>query len=293
VAGSALLAPTHASAAELLSATWTQTLQGVALTVTNGGATCSDGLTTHVQQTITCPTAGLGATGSSTRTSFSLSLTMPSFSLTQFTTGGVIDLFTRAALAGGAVSITGNQSMAAATRGDAGEVTVHIATHVGKGANASMRTVGYTTLVKVPLSIGRAGAHTGWFYALTQLHYLTVDFYGWTPHTRAFTGLTTMGSALPDVVAMGSFRIATLRASKIPRSQLATGLIDGGYVTLVAPAKISVDGPFWQRRTVSLTTLELTFHPAIGLVHGAPEPGTLLLLAAGAAGLLLARRGAA
>ena len=297
MAGVALLAPAQIEAAELLSATWTQSILGVGLTVTNSGATCTNAPTTQVQQMLTCPTAGLGATGWSTDTSFSVSLTMPQFSLSQFTTGGAIDLFTRAVLSGGAASITGNASMAAVTQGNPGRVTVKVAAHAAKGVNASLLTAGQTpgrtTLAKVPLSIGKASVVTGYFYALTKIHYMTVDFYAWTPHTLDFTGLTTKGSALPDVVAMGSFRVATLRASKVPRSQLAAGYVDGGVVTLVAPSKISVDGPFWQRRTVSLTTLTLTFHPTMGLVHGTPEPGTLLLLGAGAAGVLLARRRAA
>jgi hypothetical protein len=243
---------------------------------------------------LTCPTAGLGATGWSTHNSFSVSLTMPRFSLSQFTTGGAVDLFTRVALSGGAVSITGNASKAAATKGNPGRVTVKAATHVAKGVNASLLTAGRTTLAKVPLSIGKAGVITGYFYALTDvIHYMTVDFYAWTPHTVAFTGLSSMGAPLPDVVAMGSFRIATLRASKVPRSQIGVGYVDGGVVTLVAPTKISVDGALFQRRTVSLTSLKLTFHPAVGSVHGTPEPGTLLLLGAGTAGLLLARRRAA
>jgi hypothetical protein len=52
----------------------------------------------------------------------------------------------------------------------------------------------------------------------------------------------------------------------------------GGTVTLVAPSKISIDGPLAQRRTASFTTLKLSY---------APEPSTLLLLGAGVMGLAL------
>ena len=44
-----------------------------------------------------------------------------------------------------------------------------------------------------------------------------------------------------------------------------------GWPTLVAPSKISVDGPAVQRRTASFATLHMVF---------VPEPGALLLLAA-------------
>ena len=52
----------------------------------------------------------------------------------------------------------------------------------------------------------------------------------------------------------------------------------GGTVSLVAPSKISIDGPLAQRRTASFTTLKLSY---------APEPSTLLLLGAGVVGLAL------
>jgi hypothetical protein len=56
------------------------------------------------------------------------------------------------------------------------------------------------------------------------------------------------------------------------------GTIPVGTVTLVSPTRIAIDGTLAQRRTVSLTTLKMVF---------APEPGTLLLLGAGAALLAL------
>jgi hypothetical protein len=57
--------------------------------------------------------------------------------------------------------------------------------------------------------------------------------------------------------------------------------LGGGTVTLVAPSKISIDGPFAQRRTANFTTLSLSF---------VPEPGTLLLSAAGGVALVLLGR---
>ena len=84
-----------------------------------------------------------------------------------------------------------------------GMVTVKVAAHVGMGANASMLTPGINTLVKVPLSVGKAGTFTGYFKVLGSTHYITVDFYAWTPHTQTFTGLTTRSRRCRRVVAMG------------------------------------------------------------------------------------------
>jgi hypothetical protein len=72
--------------------------------------------------------------------------------------------------------------------------------------------------------------------------------------------------ALPTVMAVGSFNL--------------TGA-GGGTVTLVSPTKVDIDGSLAQRRTASFTTLKLTF---------VPEPGTVLLLGAAGAALVLARR---
>jgi PEP-CTERM motif len=128
-----------------------------------------------------------------------------------------------------------------------------------------MNVPGMSSLLKVPLSIGKAGTFTNYFIVIGVLHYITVDFYAWTPGTSTFTGLTSKYLPLmtPTVVAMGSFGL--------------TGG-GGGTVTLVSPSKISIDGSLAQRRTASFTSLKLTY---------IPEPGTLLLLGAGAAGLVL------
>ena len=291
--GVVLLGATAAGAANLISATWTQTLQGVDITVTNHGTTCTSTGANLVQQMVTCPTgSGLNPYGSYySAAGYSVSLTLPAFALTQYTTGGAINIKTIANVAGGTQTITGNVSGAAANGGIPGMVTVKVAAHVAKGVNASLLTAAPTTLVKVPLSIGKADTATGYFYVLTNIHYLTVDFYAWTPHTLSFTGLTTKGAALPDVVAMGSFGLLIRPdPSEIPASQYVWDYFDNGVVTLVAPSRISIDGPLAQRRTASFTSLKLTFVNELDFVHGTPEPGTLLLLGAGAAGLLLAGR---
>jgi hypothetical protein len=272
-----LLAASAGHAAQLLHATWSQNIQGLDVTVTGrntdgdpefdiGSGSCShDFPNPYVQVSITCPDGLIGSSGSATSTSYNVSLVMPQFSLSQFTTGGAINLHTRASFAGSA-SITGGVSMAAADQGITGRVTVKAAAHAAKGVNASMQTIGNTTLVRLPLSIGAAGFQSGYFFVLGSIHYITVDFYAWTPHTLTFTGLTSKFVALPTptVVAMGS-------------ANLTQG--GGGTVTLVSPSKISIDGPLAQRRTVSFTALTLTF----------PEASALWLLAASAVALRLAR----
>lgn len=276
------LGATTAHAYYPAEATWTQTIAGVAITVTNGGATCTDPNPAHVPGAgfLACPTAGLEAVGfsdataSSPPTFFNVSLTMPLFQMQVFTTGGAINVGTMATLSG-ALTITGNGQSATATGGPVGRLTVGGAQHT-MASMWNQPLMG--TLVQIPLSFGKAGARSGSFTVLGSYHYFTVAFYGWTRGTTTFTGLTSAGQPLPNGVAMGT-------SSVVPYVQ--GGTMGVRAITLVSPTKISVDGPSAQRRTVSFTSLRLGFHvDGIGL----PEPGTLLLLAAAALLLGVGRR---
>jgi hypothetical protein len=261
-----LLGAGPAHAGYLISATWLQVTQGVPMTRTTNQLSAS----------------------TSSAASVAVSLAYPFFSFTQFvpkTSMGVIDLHIRITQ-GGPQNITATPGMAVATRGVPGTVVVMTANHNGMGVNASMYNAGPNTLVQIPLSIGRNGQLTSSFLVLGVYHQMTVDFFGWTPGTRVFTGLTSKGVALPDVVAMGSWGLSPFRIVHI--GSLTTSEGGGGTITLVAPSKVSIDGALAQRRTVSFTTLKVQ----IGVDHPYgtypfPEPGTLLLLGAGAALLVL------
>jgi hypothetical protein len=272
VVAAVLLVGSTANAGTLTAATWKQSLQGVNLTASLTGATCTDtaplsGSGSRLPgrgdqlPAITCP-AALLATGSATGTSWNVSLTMPLFALNLFTSGDTVNTNTMAALGGGA-TIAGNAGGATMAAPLLGQVTVMNAMHTTIGTTGpSMYIPGMTTFVKLPIAVGAVGLFKGTFSVLSVLHKITVSFIAWNPNTQTFTGLTTMGMALPNVVAMGSFNLAG----------------GAGTVTLVTPSKISIDGPLAQRRTASFTSLKLTY---------APEPSTLLLLGAGVVGLVL------
>jgi hypothetical protein len=248
------LASPAADAGTLASATWTQSFPGVAITVTNSGATCTES-PAHVPGAgfLICPTAGLQATGASTGAAYNVSLTMPLFQMQAFTTGGLLNFGTLVTLSG-AQDIAGNASSATATPGIAGNVVVDGALHTMGSMWSQLFGV---SLVRYPLRVG-IGAESiqDWRY------YSRFDFYAWTPGTVSITGLYSGGLAQPDLVAMGSFDLTAGGA---------------GTVTLVAPTKVFVLNPPLSYRIANLATLKLTF---------VPEPSALLLLGASALALL-------
>jgi len=245
VGAAVLLAASSGQAGSLTSATWSQVTQGFPMTRTGGQI-------------------GIVGTGS-TAGFMSATLSYPAFATKFFipkTANGVIDLAV-SITQGGPQALTATPGMAAATMGVPGTVNVRTAIHNTKGVNQSTFMTGINTLVMVPVSVGPAGIFTGSFIVLGINHFITVDFFAWTPGNLTFTGLTTKLAPLPTVTAAGSWNLTTN---------------SGGTVTLVSPSKISIDCALAQRRTASFTSLKMYF---------VPEPGTLLLLGAGALGLVL------
>lgn len=165
----------------MVAATWTQNIAGIAITVTNSGATCRDTVPGHVAgaMTISCPTSGLQAWGSSTATSFSVSLGMPHFEMQAFTTGGALGIGTRANLSG-APQIAGDAVSATVKGAVHGSVVIGGARH---GALSSWSQPYGATLLQIPLDIGKAGQLIGSFWLSSSYHYITVDFYAWRPDT--------------------------------------------------------------------------------------------------------------
>ncbi len=218
-------------------------------------------------------TAQLGATGTSTTTSIAVSLSYPQTSIQFFapkTQFGVLDV-ALTITQGGAQAITATPSMALADQGVMGTVLVMTANHVGMGLDQSMYAIGINTLLQIPLSVGVDGRFTDTFFVLGASHFITVDFYAWTPRTKTLTlpGYGTGMYSTANVVAMGSFDLD------------AAG---NGMVTLVSPTRVHIAGPLAQLDMVSITTLKLTFTAQV------PEPGTLLLIGAGALALGLTWR---
>jgi hypothetical protein len=237
-----------ASAGTLDSATWVQTAQGFPMTRTAADTRWS-------------------YSGTSTSTAISANVNY-FFTSTVFgvpkTPNGTLDLVIKVTQ-GGTQAITATSLGAAGSPGIGGVVLVGggLPVHVGMNVNQSMFMLGTQTIVNVPLSAGKGVLITGTFNAVAVNHTITVQFYSWTVGTAMFANLTSKGASLPNVTASGSFNLTSNGA---------------GMVTLVSPSIVDIDGPLAQRRTAAFTSIVLNF---------VPEPGTLLLLGAGALGLVL------
>lgn len=256
-----------AQAGQLTMATWTQVVEGLPVSRTYTTAPVVDN------------TFLVGSV-----TSISVSLSYPQLTVSGFvpkTSMFPISRYVRVTQGGGPQHITATAGMVGASGSIPGAVLVKTAVHPTMGVDASMHQIGINTLLQVPLNMGRSSQFLDSYLVIFgNYHQLTVDFYGWTLGTQTFTGLTSRGEALPDVIAMGSWDLSPVN----PLHHVFGG---AGTVTLVSPARITIDGPL-SRRTVSLTTLKLSFvsdgpYDTIPV----PEPGALLLVGASAAALAL------
>ena len=118
--------------------------------------------------------------------------------------------------------------------------------------------------IAIPVATGTTTTTTTSTYGIG----VTVEAQQWQVGSVSATGLTSLGNALPNVTATGSFNLT------------AGG---GGTITLVTATIVTTfsTGFGLQSRTSSPTYLRLTY---------VPEPGTLLLLGAGSLGLVLVGR---
>src|SRR5262245_42920648 len=151
----------------------------------------------------------LGATGTSTANSIAVSLAYPQTSISFFlprSPANVLDLHVKLTQ-GGPQAITATPAMGNGAPGVAGTVLLMTENNVAMSVHASMYNIGAITMLRVPVSIWHGGTFVHSFTVLGVTHTVTVDFFAWTPGRQTFTGLTSKGAPLPDVIAAGSFHL--------------------------------------------------------------------------------------
>lgn len=167
LAALSLALATGAHAGTLSSATWTAGL----------------GYLAPFQPSVGVP---ISATGTSTSTSVSLLMNVGPTSYTEFATAAGALLHLSFAI-GGSAGLTATPGGAAATMAIPAQATVKFAAHT-----MFSKIVPGSTVLKAAFDFGVKGRYVHpYFVILTGPHYLTVDFYGWTPGTVSFTDLTS------------------------------------------------------------------------------------------------------
>ena len=178
---------------------------------------------------------------------------------------------------GGGTAFAGTQTILPPTTSPVSTITIKLGSHGAVSVTALGAVVGGVQTgsvcaylfgfcaIAIPVATGTTGTITAGGYGI----FITVENQKWTTGVAKAGGLTSLGQALPNVTTTGSFNINASGA---------------GTIQLVVANTLTTSGAAYglQSTTSSPTILRLRF--------SVPEPGTLLLLGAGALGLVLVGR---